>query len=303
MMQARNTKIICFGEVLFDVLPSKAIPGGAPMNVARHFERLGMDVTLVSRVGSDQNGVRLTNFLSKSGLNTTFVQVDPALPTSEVVVKLDENNTATYEIKKPVAWDNIELHDGLVRKVQESGILVYGTLAARSEATHKTLKELLKYNTLKVIDVNLRPPYDIEDIVLDLLEKANIAKLNIDELDQIARWKGFSELPEDKRISKLYEIYNFDYLIVTYGAYGAKILDGTNLHFHPGYKVTTADSVGAGDAFLSGFMFKMLAKESLKEALDFACAAGALVASREGATPDYDLNDIELIKTKTDTTN
>lgn len=303
-MQARNTKIICFGEVLYDVLPKKSIPGGAPMNVARHFERLGMDVTLVSRVGSDQNGVKLTNFLSKSGLNTTYVQVDPTLPTSEVVVKLDETNTATYEIKKPVAWDNIELHDDLVKKVQKSGILVYGSLAARSEATRKTLKELLKYNTLKVIDINLRPPYDTENVVLDLLEKADIAKLNIEELDQIARWKGFSELPEDERISKLHEIYNFDYLIVTYGPNGAKIFDGNELHYHPGYKVKTADSVGAGDAFLSGFMYKMLAKGApLPEALDFACATGALVASRDGATPDYDLYDIEMIKTKTNTTN
>jgi|AntRauTorcE11898_2_1112593.scaffolds.fasta_scaffold05565_2 fructokinase len=296
-MQAKNKKIVCFGEVLYDVLPKQAIPGGAPMNAARHFERMGMDVTLVSRVGSDQKGVKLTNFLNKSGLNTSFVQVDPSLPTSEVLVKLDENNTATYEIKKPVAWDNIRLDDDLVKKVQQSGVFVYGSLAARSQSTRQTLKRLLHYDNLRVIDVNLRPPYDTAEVALELLAKADIAKLNIEELDKIAQWSGFSELPEDGRIRTLYEKYAFDYLIVTYGSEGAKVFDGKQIHQHPGYKVKTADSVGAGDAFLSGFLYKMLNENAaVPDALDFACAAGALVASRDGATPDYNLDNIEMIK-------
>lgn len=295
-MNVKNKEIICFGEVLWDVLPTQSIAGGAPMNVARHFERLGMDVTLVSRVGSDQKGVKLTNFLSKSGLNTAFVQADPVLPTSEVVVKLDENNIATYEIKEPVAWDNIKLHDDLVQKVVKSGILVYGTLAARSEETRKTLKELLKYNNLKVIDINLRPPFDTEEIVKDLLAKADIAKLNIEELDQIAKWEGFISLKEDDRIKKLCEQFGIDLLIVTYGADGAKVFDGKEIYHHPGYKVKTADSVGAGDAFLSGFLYKMLNDSTVEEALDYASATGALVASHNGATPDYSFKDIEQIK-------
>lgn len=296
-MKIKNKEIVCFGEVLWDMLPKGAIAGGAPMNVARHFERLGMDVTLVSRVGSDQQGIKLTNFLSKSGLNTEFVQVDDTLPTSEVIVKLDENNTATYEIKEPAAWDNIQLHDDLVKKVSKSGIFVYGTLAARRETTRETLKELLKYNTLHVIDVNLRPPYDTGEVVTELLSKADVAKLNIEELNQIASWKQFADLAEDDRIKKLYELYDFHYLIVTYGPGGAKIYDGEKLHSHPGYQVKTADSVGAGDAFLSGFLYKMLNHDaSVPEALDYACATGALVASRDGATPDYDFRDIENIK-------
>ena len=295
-MNVKNKEIVCFGEVLWDVLPTQSIAGGAPMNVARHFERLGMDVTLVSRVGSDQKGVKLTNFLNKSGLNTEFVQVDDHLPTSEVLVKLDEHNTATYEIVEPVAWDNIKLHDNLVKKVVKSGIFVYGTLAARSEESRKTLKELLKYNNLKVMDINLRPPFDTEEIVKEFLAKADIAKLNIEELDQIAKWDGFISMDEDDRIKKLYEQFGIDLLIVTYGADGAKVFDGKKIYHHPGYKVKTADSVGASDAFLSGFMYKMLNNSSVEEALDYASATGALVASRDGATPDYTFEDIEEIK-------
>lgn len=294
-MDINNKEIVCFGEVLWDVLPHQAIPGGAPMNVARHFERLGMDVTLVSRVGSDSKGIKLTNFLNKSGLSTNFVQVDPILPTSEVTVNLDKDNIATYVINENVAWDNIKLDDNMVKKVVKSGIFVYGSLASRSNETRNTLKELLKYNTLKVMDVNLRPPYDTKDLVLELLSKADIAKLNIEELDQIASWDSFSSLEEEMRIKELYKRYDLKILIVTYGADGSKVYNGKELHQHSGYKVDTADSVGAGDAFLSGFMHMFLQNKPLKDTLNFASATGALVASRDGATPNYTLEDIKDI--------
>lgn len=294
-MKVKNNEIVCFGEVLWDVLPTQSIPGGSPMNVARHFERLKMDVTLVSRVGSDIKGIKLTNFLNKSGLITTFVQVDPILPTSEAIVNLDDDNIATYVIKENAAWDNIKLDDNMVKKVVKSGILVYGTLSSRSENTRTTLQELLKYNNLKVMDINLRTPYDTPEIVLDLLGRADIAKLNIEELDEIASWESFLSLEEDERIKELYKRYNFELLIVTSGAAGAKVYDGKTMYHQKGYKVTTADSVGAGDAFLSGFIYMMLKNHSIEESLDFALAIGALVASRDGATPDYTLEDIQAI--------
>jgi fructokinase len=54
--------------------------------------------------------------------------------------------------------------------------------------------------------------------------------------------------------------------------------------------------VGSGDAFLAGFVSKNLEKETPEKTLDFACALGALVATFDGGTPQYSLQQIEAIR-------
>ena len=50
------TPAICYGEILWDVLPDGPQPGGAPLNVAYHLNKLGMATSLVSKIGDDVNG-------------------------------------------------------------------------------------------------------------------------------------------------------------------------------------------------------------------------------------------------------
>ena len=57
-------EIVCFGEMLWDILPEKELPGGAPMNVAYHLRKLGEAVSLVSRVGNDARGRALLDMLT-----------------------------------------------------------------------------------------------------------------------------------------------------------------------------------------------------------------------------------------------
>ena len=93
-MKIKNKKVLCFGEILWDRLPSGSKPGGAPMNVALHLNAIGQEVSIASRVGNDQAGKELIDFLGQSGLKTDLIQVDENLPTSEVLVHLDEKNNA-----------------------------------------------------------------------------------------------------------------------------------------------------------------------------------------------------------------
>ena len=48
--------VVCFGETLWDVLPHAKLPGGAPMNVAYHLNKLGKNPAIISRVGTDELG-------------------------------------------------------------------------------------------------------------------------------------------------------------------------------------------------------------------------------------------------------
>ena len=65
------------------------------------------------------------------------------------------------------------------------------------------------------------------------------------------------------------------------------------MYYHGGFHVKVADTVGSGDSFLAGLTYKLLNNAAPQEAVTFACALGALVASHHGATPEISLKQIE----------
>ena len=83
-------KIVCFGETLWDLLPSGKVEGGAPMNVVVHARQLGMDAAMVSRVGADELGDGLVNFLNERTVNTDALQRDLVYETGVVQVSLTD---------------------------------------------------------------------------------------------------------------------------------------------------------------------------------------------------------------------
>lgn len=290
-----NKKVLCFGEVLWDMLPTGAKAGGAPMNVALHLHKIGAEVGLVAKVGDDSLGHELVSFLKDFGLNTSMVQVDGELPTSQVLVHLDEHKNASYEICENVAWDNIIKDSKNEEFAADSSVFVYGSLASRSERTRETLIDLLETSTAyKVMDVNLRPPYIEQSIIELLLNKANLAKVNDDELYHIAKNNGV-EGDEETVIKWMADFFACESICVTKGAKGATLYMNNEFVSHPGFKIELADSVGAGDAFLGGLISAIIQGEKPQEAITYACAVGAYVASKEGATPEYKAEEIDAI--------
>ncbi len=291
-MKFEPNKILCFGEVLWDQLPSGAKPGGAPLNVAIHLQRFNMQAVLASKVGNDAEGRRLKEFMVQSALTDAFIQTDDELPTSQVLVHLDKNHQARYEICEPVAWDRMEPLSQLLTEAASCGIIVFGSLASRNPKTRNTLLEILNGPQLKVLDINLRPPYHERKIVEPLLRKAHLVKLNSDELQTIALWNGYDSAEEKTQMQLLTEQFGWEMAVVTRGEKGALVYDGHRFLEHEGFKVRAIDTVGAGDAFLAAFLAGYLNEEPLEEALSMACAAGAFVATQPGATPEYCLSEI-----------
>ncbi len=295
----RNKKfntIICFGEVLWDMLPTGAKPGGAPLNVAIHLNKQGLNPLLISKVGNDKDGEKLLDFLRNSGLNTNFIQIDNTYPTSQVLVHLDKNKNATYEICEPVAWDNIEITQEINDALKNTGLIIYGSLASRNKTTRETLLQMLKTSSAtRLVDINLRAPYNQREWIEELLRISDFAKLNDDELKIIAGWYGI-EGDNPKLTKWLADFYSCETVCVTRGENGAIIFSEGEVFEHNGFKVTVADTVGAGDSFLASLVSSLSKNIRIPEALEKACATGAFVASQNGAVPNYFEKDIlELI--------
>ena len=176
------TKILVYGEMLWDVFPDLAVPGGATMNVAMGLRKLGAEVIFMSASGIDKQGDDLIAYLEKHGMSSQWIQRND-YPTGVVNIKLSEIYDATYEIVFPSAWDYIQPSQIL----PEFDVLVYGSLSCRNQTSFDTLLGLLETRSIKVFDVNFRAPFINQHIVEQLLLKADIIKLNHEEILEIAR--------------------------------------------------------------------------------------------------------------------
>ncbi len=290
-MTNNSNDVVCFGEILWDVLPEQELPGGAPMNVAYHLSKLGRKATLISRIGDDERGTALRKVFEGKGIDTSYVQTDLNHKTSVVLATANAAGDMKYDIVEDVAWDYIELQPHHEALVSHARYFVFGSLATRSKVSRDTLFRLLELPTRKVLDINLRAPFIDREILECQLIKTQVLKMNEDELVQVSGWYTNHKGLED-RMRVLQDKFRIETLIVTRGAKGAVINYDDRFYDHDGFKVTVADTIGSGDSFLAAFLSKFIEQHDVEMALDFACTVGAFVATRRGGCPDYSANDI-----------
>lgn len=286
-------KVTSFGEVLWDDFPSGKVLGGAPLNVAVRLRALGAEATIISCCGDDEDGKELLRQIRSKNVSTDLVQVSPEQATSLVKVTLDKSGSASYEIVYPCAWDRIQVQPEALESVKQADAFIFGSLATRDEVSRATLEKLIEEAKFKIFDVNLRKPHYDTDRLLATMKKADIVKLNDDELYELAEIYGSPYHSIEQNIAYLAKLTGVDTLVVTLGSHGAALYKNGQLYRHSGFRVKVADTVGSGDSFLGGLVYKLLNNAEPQEAVTFACALGALVASRHGATPDITLHEIE----------
>lgn len=288
-----SKKAICFGEILWDNLPSGRLAGGAPMNVAYHLRKLGVDASLISRVGNDQSGKELLSFVSSIGIPAENIQIDTKQNTSEVLAELKANNEMAYTITYPTAWDFIAWQDHFEQQIATTDVFVFGSLAARNEVSEKTLLALLEHAEFSVFDVNLRAPHYSKETISQLLSKADFAKLNENEIIVLGQW--FTSFQKEKDVVRaLMEQFDLTEILITKGANGGTYYDPTQVINYKAQKIEVVDTVGSGDSFLAAFLSKKLAGEAITDCLDFAAKVAGFITSQKGACPSYEVADITL---------
>ena len=126
------------------------------------------------------------------------------------------------------------------------------------------------------------------------MNKAHFIKFNDDELYEVSGYLGSKYLSMEQNIRFISKATNTKHICVTKGNHGAVLLYDDTFYYNSGYLVKVKDTVGAGDSFLGSLISQLLNKKNPQEAIDFACAVGALVAQSEGANPNIKLSDIEV---------
>ena len=288
-------QIICFGEVLWDMLPTGKKLGGAPLNVALRLQSFACSIKVISSIGKDAAGDGILTQMKKYHATTDHLQISQRYATSEVLVSLNETGSASYEIKMPCAWDDIQLLEKDLAAVKDADVFIYGSLVARQLISRNTLFALLKVSQFSVFDVNLRPPhYELRTLTM-LMKQADFIKFNDEEIVEIAAAMGGKKLSVEESIRFIAQETQTPRICVTLGANGAVLFQDDKFVYNKGYKIKVADTVGAGDSFLAALISQLLAETNAEDALDYACAIGAIVASKEGANPTITEKEIQEI--------
>lgn len=282
--------ILCFGEVLWDSLPRGLFPGGAPINVAYHLKQLGSEAIPVTAVGEDFLGRDLLQRMQRWGFRTDCVSILPHKPTGAVQAQLDARGNASYTILENVAWDWIELPPAIETVAGQMNALVYGSLAQRSKHNRQQLARLMELapKAMKVFDVNLRAPFDSAELIWQLAARADLIKLNDDELGRLLG-DPVDELESGAR--NFAERAGCNRVCITAGAKGAGLLLDGNWFWSPSEPIVVADTIGAGDSFLAALVHGLLdARSAPPDVLRRATRLAEFVASRDGATPAYSIS-------------
>jgi fructokinase len=291
-----DCQVYAFGEILWDCLPSGRYAGGAPFNVAAHLAQLGVPASLISAVGRDVLGDEILEVARDKRVDCRFVsRARSGLPTGTVTATVDAAGNATYELFQPVAWDEITVSAAAQAAVAAASALVFGSLSSRSPSNCEQLDHLLALpGPLKFFDVNLRPPFVEPARVLGLAARADVIKLNEDELMRLASWLhgGGTPFAADRpgaladACDVLARATADTRICVTLGAAGAAFWERNVPFVQVSAPATIVkDTVGAGDAFMAGLVAGLTRGVAPRTVLESACRLGAYVASHAGATP------------------
>ena len=285
-MNKNKPFIVGIGELLWDLFPGRKKAGGAPINFVYHAAQMGAEGCAVSAVGDDAPGVEIIRELEKNKIRHAVEWTER--PTGSVLVELN-NGLPTYTIVEEVAWDYLPLTQRAIDLVKNADAVCFGTLAQRSPVSRETIRTLLEYapeNALRFFDINLRRPYYSGALIEASLQKANVFKLNDEELEILRPMFGLEGSDEDVcRI--MMERYGLRYLILTAGSKPSTIYSPHEVSTIPTPGVTVVDTVGAGDSFSGAFVYSILTGKSLREAHRKAVDIAAFVCTQQGAWPSY----------------
>ena len=284
-----TTTIIGLGEILWDIFPSGPRFGGAPANFACSAAALGGDqvrVCMASCVGNDELGQLALRSLREKSVQTSGV-MRASQPTGQVLVQLDALGHARYEFAADTAWDNFAWSDELERLAVHAQACCFGTLAQRSKLSRETIRTFLAKTpatALRILDVNLRPPFFTDDVILESLSLANVLKLNDEELPVLASLCGIAGTPVEV-MRQLAARFGLTCVALTRGPSGAILVRGDAVSQQPGIATRVEDTVGAGDAFTAVLALGLLEGRELDAINRSACRVAAFVCSQAGATP------------------
>ncbi|MGV0642095.1 carbohydrate kinase [Mycolicibacterium sp. XJ2546] len=303
-------RALVIGEALIDIVERDGritgeYVGGSPLNVAVGLARLGRDVDFLTHIGDDERGRRIADHVKQLGVQLVSNSTTAArTPTARASLDADGSAHYVFDIEwqlsgTPEVAPPLVAHTGSIAAVLEPGCRA---TAALLDTYHPA--------ATVTFDPNVRPAL-IDDAdaargrIDRLVERADVVKAS----DEDMRWIDPSRTPE--QIAQTWLGLGPSIVAVTMGDRGAFALCAAGAVQVPALQVEVVDTVGAGDAFMSGLIDALwslrllgaqrrrdlarITTEALTGAVQTAALSSALTVARAGADlPDRDTRDTAL---------
>ena len=317
------TDILAIGELLIDFtaitekngdIYYKQNAGGAPANVVCMAAKLGASTGFIGKIGKDMFGNYLKGILEERKVDTRGLILDKDFSTTLAFVKNGSHGERDFVFYRKNSADlNMKFSEVNLKLIDECKIFHFGALSLTAEPSKSATINAVEYAKAKgkiiSYDPNWRPilwrsKEQAVQAMKNVLRYVDIIKVSEEELQIITDCGNL--LPA---IAKLLNM-GIKIVCITQGAKGCIIATKSSVELYPAYKVDSVDTLGSGDSFLGGFLYKLLEKskditeltsDELYEMSDFANACGAITSMEHGAIPAMpDLKEVEEFMEKTE---
>ncbi|SAK81342.1 carbohydrate kinase [Caballeronia fortuita] len=315
----RTRDIVCLGRLavdlyaqnvgarLEDVSTFAKYLGGSSANIAFGCARLGLNSSMLARVGNDHMGRFLAETLEREGCDVSHVRIDRERLTALVLLGLEDRDTFPLVFYREncadMAVDENDFDEAYI--ASSKALLITGTHFS-TEQVNRTSRRALDYarrnDVRTILDIDYRP------VLWGLTGKADGETRFIANEGVTAHLQRILPLIDlvigteeefriaggkDRLIDALAMVRKVTSatLVVKRGPLGCSIIEGAvpssidDAPVHGGVEVEVLNVLGAGDAFASGFLSGWLRDEPLEACARTANACGALVVSRHGCAP------------------
>ncbi|MFL6044468.1 MAG: nucleoside/nucleotide kinase family protein [Propionibacteriaceae bacterium] len=306
MTAESDVAVVVAGDALIDLTPTSTVrghlayephPGGSCLNVAVGLGRLGVPTAFLARLSDDAFGQMLRAQLAESGVRPTyFVDTDDLTTLAAVHLR---DGQAMYSFHGQNAADRGLLPEHLM-PLAPGAALHLGSIALVLEPVASTLEWLLRREAghrVVSLDPNVRPgliPSRVAylDRFQGWMRLIDILKMSDDDLAWL-----YPRLSQDDVVAA-WQAAGIPLVLVTHGERGATASSTLASVSSPAPRVAVVDTVGAGDAFMSGVLahlhergllnrdaLRSLDAKDLEQMLEAACLVAAVTCTRAGAEP------------------
>lgn len=255
-------------------------PGGKGSNQAVAAQRVGAEVTLITKVGCDTFGkVALDNF-NRENMVTKFIFQDENYETGAALIMVDENTSENKILVLPGACEHITNENiEFARESIENAEVFLTQLETNMDVIEKAIDIAYKKGVITVLN-----PAPVQPLCEDLLKMIDIITPNEIEASILTGLK----IENDEDVRKVAEAFlskGVKNVIITLGSKGIYARTKNEEKFIPVIDVKPVDTTGAGDAFNGGFVTALAEGKTFFEAAVFGNIVGALSVTKIGTAP------------------
>jgi sugar/nucleoside kinase (ribokinase family) len=256
----------------------KLFPGGCAYNTGVDAKKLGLKVSIQGKIGNDQYGDILLDFLHKEHISTRNIVKGNESTAYSFVMVPESGQRRIYHI--PGVNNTYCLDDIYLDSIKNSKVLHIAGSSLMPKLDGAPTVELLKFCKANDTITSMDPVYktNIADVILPALPYLDIFLPNNDESEHITGLKD----PADQL--SFYLDKGVGIVGIKVGENGVLISNGKGKYKLGVYHVDVSDTCGAGDAFIAGFIYGILNKWELIACAKFATATAAHCVQSDGAT-------------------